>query len=201
MLSLFCNVAEVDKAHTYKGVIAMVKEILGDHIVSSPKLLLTKSFNPAEFLGDDYIAWKGPADGDGLMGEKDIDPRSLVFTEIDPAKFIFETCLRDNERLISGEERACRLKKENPKFIRFGGNVFTNLWKNYQVNKKNSVLEWIHLTFGVRFMEFQGLILRDPCGRRCVLCLGKRADDGWYWDEYLLDDLWSAGIPSVGYKL
>jgi hypothetical protein len=167
-------------------------------IVGDLKSVLTKPFNPTEFIGKGWATWKGPVNGDGLSGEEDIDSRSLALTEVELAKFIFETCLKEGETSITGEEKIRRQKEEKPEFVRFAGNVFLGLWLDYEANKKNSVLEWLHKNFGVTFMDFPGQVLRDPNGRRSILCFDRDGDGGWVWGCGWLDRQWDAGYPSAG---
>lgn len=155
-------------------------------------------FDPAKFIGKGWTIWKGPADGDGLTGEEDIDPRSLVLTEVKLAKFVFETCLKSGENFITGEEKLRRQKEEKPGFIRFGGSVFYSLWLDYQDNKEKSVLEWLHRNFGVTFMDFMGQIFRNPFGGCSVLCLNRYDAGEWRWECHWLDYQWDADNPSVG---
>jgi len=169
-------------------------------VIGEIKSIPTKPFNLAEFLGEGWTVWKGPVDGDGLSGEEDIDFRSLAVTQIEINKFLFETCLRDDERSITGEEKLRRLK-ENPNFIRFGGNVFLGLWGDYQANKENSALEWFYRERKITYLDFPGLVLRNPHGNRRVLYLSWLDDGEWYWDCHWLDgscfaDGFSAGCAS-----
>lgn len=166
--------------------------------VGDPKTLLTKLFDPTSFIGKGWATWKGSADGDGLSGEEDIDSRSLALTEIELAKFIFETCLKKGETSISGEEKLRHLKEEKPEIIRFAGNVFLGLWLDYQANKENSVLEWFHRNFGITFMDFPGQVLRYPDGDRSILFLYRHDDGEWHWDYLWLAYPWFAGGPSAG---
>lgn len=166
-------------------------------IVGQPKSLLTQPFNPAEFIGKDWKTWKGPIDGDGLSGDEDIDPRSMILTEVELAKFIFEACILAGEKSITGEEKLRRLK-EKTEFISFGGSVFYALWLDYQNNKENSILEWFYRNFGVTFMDFMGQVLRNPRGHRHVLYLDRRGTGKWDWRCPWLDSQWLAGHPSAG---
>ena len=137
-------------------------------------------FNPSEFLGKGWTVWKGPIDDDGLWGEEDIDPRSLTLSQVEITKFLFETCLKESEQSITGEEKLHRLKEKSD-LIRFGGNVFLGLWLNYQANGENSALEDLYRSRGIKFFAFFGLVLRNPSGIRSVLYFHR--DDGgrWYW--------------------
>ena len=167
-------------------------------VIGESRLIITKPFDPAEFVGKDYTTWKGHIDGDGLSGDKDIDQRSLALTEIGLAKFIFETCLKKGEVSISGEEKLRRLKEEKPDFVRFAGNVFLGLWLDYEVNKENSILEWFYRNLGITFMDFPGQVLRGPGGGRGVLCLDRGGGGRWVWGCGWLGGRWDAGDPSVG---
>jgi hypothetical protein len=161
------------------------------------KSISTKPFKPAEFLGEGWTVWKGPANGDGLSGEEDIDSRSLALSQIEIDKFLFEACLLEGESHITGEEKLRRLKAK-PNFIRFGGNVFLGLWEDYQANKENSVLEWLYKNRGIKYLDFPGLILRSPDGDRDVLYLGRRDDGRWDWICRWLGGGWSADDLSTG---
>lgn len=167
-------------------------------LLSVPKIILIRPFNPVELIGADWSIWKGSADGDGLTGEEDIDSRSLALTVIDPTTFLFETCLEGDEEPISGEERLRRLKAKL-EFVRFGSNNFIGLWKDYLVNPENSVLEWIYWTLGINYMDFMGLVLRNPYGSRYVLFFCRRdCGDRWWYGYYWLKYSRSAADPSVG---
>lgn len=170
----------------------------GHFIFGEPKSFLTQPFNPADFLGKGWTTWRGPADGDGLSGEEDIDSRSLVLSRIELAKFVFETCLKAGEKSIKGEEKLRRLKEEKPDFIRFGGNVFLGLWLDYQANKENSILEWFYRNFKISFMDFFGQILRGPGGYRGALYLSRGGGGKWDWSYGWLGSDWHAAYPSAG---
>ena len=156
------------------------------------KSFLTKQFDPAEFIGKGWTIWKGPSDGDGLSGEEDMDKRSLSLTEIDIASLFFENCLKGDEKSITGEEKLRRLKEEKPELTRLGGNIFLGLWSDYQANRENSVLKMLYQTRKIRFIDFPGLILRNPHGDRDVLYLYR--DDGgeWDWSGRWLGNDWDA---------
>lgn len=166
-------------------------------IVGEPKIIQTKPFNPAEFIGKGWTIWKGPADGDGLTGEEDFDPRSRALTEIDITWLRFETCLREGESSIKGEEKIRRLK-EMPDFIRLGGNAFLGFWEDYQANKENSALEWIYRAHKIRFIDFPDDILRSPGGSHYVLCLYRGGGGEWGWGVGWPDVGWDVGGPSAG---
>ena len=167
-----------------------LKEPTPKEIVTPSALNCTKPLDPTAFISQGWSVWKGPIDGDGLSGEEDVDPRSLALITLDPAKFLFETCLIGKETSIKGEEKLKRLK-EKANLIRFGGNVFLALWEDYQVHKENSILEWLYRTKKITYLDFFGMILRSPGALRCVLYLCR--DDGgqWSWVFSWLDDGWN----------
>ena len=169
--------------------------IEGKFFFGESKSFLTKSFKPAEFIGKGWTVWKGPIDGDGLSGEEDVDKRSLSLSEIKLASLFFETCLKEGEKPIKGEEKLRRLK-ERPDLIRLGGNVFLGLWFDYQANKKNSAMEWLFQNRKITYLDFFGLILRYPDGDRRVLYL-YRDGGGWSWHCSWLGNAWAAGDLSV----
>ncbi len=151
--------------------------------------LLTLPFNPAEFTGESWKVWLGPIDGDGLQGEPDVDLRGEELREIDWLKVLFETCLKIGEGAIKGEEKLLRLKK-NALTIRLGSKAFVSLWEDYRANGRDSVLEWFYQTKGIRYLDFMGLILRNPHGDRCVLCFDRGDGNLWRWSFYHLDKIW-----------
>jgi len=161
-------------------------QLLGIKFVESLSIDCSKNINLTEFPGKDWTTWRGPVNGDGLSGEKNIDYRSLTLTEIKVSSLIFETCL-DSERIsahIGGCGKLCELRKKQDT-ISLGGNVFLGLWRDYQVNKKNSILELLWRTRRISYLDFFGLVLRAPGGRSGILNL-TRSDNGewkrgWSW--------------------
>jgi len=62
----------------------------------------SKPFNPAEFIGAGWSVWRGPANGNGLEGEEERDPRSAMLTELDIGQVQLVTCLKQNEKVLIG---------------------------------------------------------------------------------------------------
>ncbi len=148
-------------------------------------------FNPAEFIGNGWTIWRGPADGDGLSGEEDQDERSLALTEIDPAAIFLETCLRDREDRITGEETIRRLKAAER--IRLDAGIFSVFLENHMRIPK----EWKKKTNGYRtFIFFNGTTLRSPWGYRYTLYLCFH-DREWFWRYDRLGNDRSADDPSA----
>jgi len=166
-------------------------------ITASAMVILTKTFIPSRFVGNGWTIWKGPIDGDGLSGDEDMDKRSLKISKIEVANLVFNNCLKEGETSIRGEEKIRRLK-EKPETIRLGGNVFLGLWKDYEANGSGGILEWLYKSKGLRFIDFPGLVLRDPNGHRYILDLYRNDDGQWDWDyDWLVFD-WNADILSAG---
>ncbi len=151
-------------------------------------LKLVSTFNPAEFINKDWLVWKGPANGDGKSGDEDRDVREDALSEIDWSKVDFDDCLEEGESSITGEEKLCRMKESGK--ILLGGRAFLTLWQDYQKNGEASVLEQLRKTQGITYVDFFGLVLRDPDGNRCVLYLFFDGEQ-WRWNYYWLRFGWS----------
>lgn len=143
----------------------------------------SQPFNVTAFFNDqNWSAWLGPINGDGKSGDPDFDPRTLTLTTVDFAQARFETCLKDSKNSIKGEDKLLLLKQQT-NLIRHGGQQFLALWQDYQKNGEKSVLEWLRRTKGITYLDFPGLILRNPNGYRCVLYLYWYSAR-WDWDYY-----------------
>lgn len=157
-------------------------------VVASFVLKLVSCFSPSDFIGEDWTVWKGPANGNGFVGDEDRDVREDNFSEIDWSKAEFTTCLEDGEPRITGEEKLCRLKKSGE--IRYGGRAFLSLLKDYQENGESSVLENLYRTKGIKYVDFFGLIIRAPNGSRNVLYLYRFGGGMWGWSYFWLVFKW-----------
>ncbi|MCX6712845.1 MAG: hypothetical protein NTY66_01405 [Candidatus Vogelbacteria bacterium] len=82
---------------------------------------------------------------------------------------------------LSGEPDQDSREQKEAGHIRLGGATFLALWLDYQANKENSVLGWLYRTRKIAYLDFMGLVLRDPDGSRYVLCLDRRGDGSWLW--------------------
>ncbi len=130
-----------------------------------------------------WRTWRGPIDGNGLEGEEDIDPRSLALTELEVSKIIFESCLKEGESPITGEEKV-RRQKESDK-IRLGANIFLPIWQNYEARRhcsKDLILDWLYFERKIYNLDFTGTILRDPQGNRRIIRLVCSVDYHGYID-------------------
>ncbi|MDP3764448.1 MAG: hypothetical protein Q8Q95_02395 [bacterium] len=155
------------------------------------KINRTQPFNPAQFLGEGWSIWKGPADGDGLSGEEEQDERSLNLTELDLSNIQLVTCLKEDESVIKGEEKLKRLKAKN--YVRLDAKIFQTLWENKSLIPES----WKEKTnSNTTFISFDGTTLRGPLGRRYVLCLCW-GGGGWGWYCRWLEGGWSAYDPSA----
>ncbi|MDD2731649.1 MAG: hypothetical protein PHI53_00425 [Candidatus Pacebacteria bacterium] len=152
--------------------------------VTSFVLKLAPNFNPAEFVGKDWKVIERDEREDGI-------------NELDWSTVDFETCLKEGESSITGEERLKHLKVGGK--VRLGGRAFLSLWNDYQEKeeKKASVLEQLYKTKGITFIDFPGLVLQPPFSRRSVLYLYRCGGDLFPWiDGWLVDD-WLVGSLSA----
>lgn len=126
-------------------------------------------FDPAEFLDKGWTI-------------EEEDKRSLKLTELDLTKVQFVTMLKRNELCITGEERLRRLKKSGS--IRLDAKIFQTFWENQSLIPES----WKEKVDGnIRYIFFDGTILRSPNGNRDVLCLSWY-DGKWGWHLSRLDD-------------
>lgn len=173
-----------------RGVLLGLAKIVRESL----KLACDKPFSPETFIGDGWSVWKGPANGSGLEGDEDRDRREDDLTVIDWEKVVFETHLHDGETSLPGEEKLRRAK--NSGNTQLGGRSFLSLWEDHQANRENSLLEKLRRSKGVTRIYFFGLVLRDPLGNRCVLCLYCSGSEcSWYY--FWLSHPWSAAHPSA----
>lgn len=166
----------------------------GRVIVGEPKVVpidRSKPFDPATFIGRGWTIWKGPANGDGLSGDEEQDTRSLVLTEVDLTDVRFKAMLEGRETSVKGETKLERLKKAG--HIRLDAKVFQTLWENQILIPER----WKEKTNGdITYIFFDGTVLRDSVGNRCVLCLFWN-DGAWLWSVRWLGSGFSADDPSA----
>lgn len=138
----------------------------------------TTPFDPEKFIGK---GWS--------IAEQ--DERSLSLAELDLAKAQFETCLKQGENSIKGEEKLKRLKQDGR--IRLDVKVFQILWENQHLIPES----WKEKIDGnTRYIFFDGTILRDPLGDRFALYLCW-LDGEWRWGYSWLGYAWNAINPSA----
>lgn len=119
------------------------------------------------------------------------DERALALTEINLTEVAFETTLKQGEKKVVGEEKLRRLKEDGR--IRLDAGVFKTLWENQHLIPE----KWKAQTNGnTTFIFFDGTVLQNSNGNRCVLCLYGRGG-GWDWDYRWLDRDWGANNPSA----
>lgn len=138
----------------------------------------SKRFNPAEFIGAGWTI-------------EEEDERSLALTELDITSVRLEHMLKSGEEWVKGEDKLTRLKDAG--YVRLDAGIFLTLWQNQHLIPTS----WKELTNGnTTFIYFDGTILRDSDGRRCVLCLCWRGGQ-WDWVVRWLDYRWRARRPSA----
>jgi hypothetical protein len=158
-------------------------------IIKGPNVLVidrSKPFDPTRFLGQGSSIWRGPADGKGIEGEEDQDPRSVALTELDFSNVAFDNFLKESESVITGEEKLVRMKA-SPR-IRYDAGVGVALLDE----KDQATLRWLHGTYGITWMEF-ATVLRRSDGHRYFLSLCRDGDGSWYGYCLWLDRGRSAG--------
>ena len=138
-------------------------------------------FDPEEFFGEGWSIWRGPADGDGLKGEEEEDPRSLALNEINPSKIELIITLTEGEESVNGEENLRRLQATGN--ILLDANVLLAFWNNQHL---------IPESWKGKYVYFPGTILRDPDGGRLVFYLGWNGSE-WHWSYYWLGGDWYVG--------
>lgn len=148
----------------------------GRLVVKGPSVLTvdrSKPFDSTRFLGNGSSVWRGPADGNGLEGEEDQDPRSLALTEIDFSGACFESGHQEGENVITGEVKLERLKQMPD--IRLDAEIGQALLDE----EDQATLRFLHRTYGITWMEFAGTVLRRSDGRRYFLYLDRGGDGSW----------------------
>ena len=138
----------------------------------------TSAFDPVAFIG---VGWS-------ILEQ---DERSLKLSEVDLTKVSLEMTLKDGEKSVVGEEKLKRLVATGD--IRLDAKVFQTLWEN-----KHLIPEaWKQPTNGnTTYVFFDGTILRDSDGDRCVLYLYWRGGK-WSWGCRWLGHKWGASYPSA----
>jgi len=145
-----------------------------------------KTFDPATFIDK---GWK--------VLEAETDRRASALEQVDFTKANLETCFKQGETHITGEEKLKRLKEGGN--IRLGSETFLALW----TEEGQKTLEWLHGEKGVACFDFFGTILEGPYNDRFVLRLyryGYSYDEGrvfggwkWDWTYYWLGNDWDDG--------
>lgn len=161
--------------------------ILGPGQTDNLALLLPREFlqpfNLAEFIGRRW----GVAEP-----EETLDLAKLDFSWVR-----FETCLKHDEELIEGEEKLMRLRgMRDMGVVCLNSDAFHALWLDYQTRGENSILEWLRKNERVTYLDFFGLILKNPSGARFVLYFywsGGR----WGWRYRWLGHRWDLSHRSA----
>lgn len=160
-----------------------------------PPLVIDRSISPVCRLGPEWSVWLGPADGNGLEGEPDVDPRAGAVTTFDVSKVRFLSGLVEGESSITGEERLKRLRIGTD--IQIDAQTF---WALY-TEKGQVTLRWLHDFYGVNWIEELGTILRCPDGRRYSLVLDSFYDGSWDWGFRQLCNNCDADNPAIGLQV
>jgi hypothetical protein len=137
---------------------------------------VTPALTPATFIGK------------GWSYAEARDSRSATLGLLDDySRVQLSTKWLQDKKSIDGETRRRRIL-EDQSSTPLNCDHFLNLWNN----KKKIPESWKE----VGVITFDGDVLRDPNGSRCVLCL-YWSDGQWHWGYYWLDDGWGARRPSA----
>ena len=152
---------------------ALEKGFVFENIITFDSAL----FNPAKekFLGK------------GWRIDEPEDSNYLALTGFNPSEIVLDHAIKDGENCINGEERLTRLKAKTD-FIRLGAKAFFAFKRNPHLlpedwKKRNG-------NGNIRFIHFDGTILRYPYGDRLSLYLFWN-DGEWIWNTDWLDDVWN----------
>lgn len=170
------NLGQVEAIVNKLGGMEGVQRFLSGLVVVVASVLRInrkKTFDPVGFIGK---GWK--------ITEQ--DERSLALTEVDLSKVLLETTLKEGENVVGGEEKLNRLKATG--HVRLDAAIFQALWENQGLIPE----AWKE----VGAIYFDGTILLNPHGLRCVLCLCW-SDGRWGWGCGWLADDWNARGPSA----
>lgn len=154
----------------------------GKVIVGEPKVITIarNRFNPNKFIGDGW----------SILNDE-TDARSIALTELDLTKVQQVTMLKDGETYVKGEEKLKRLKASD--YIRLDADIFLTLWENQHLIPES----WKEKVNGnTRYIFFDGTVLRDSGGDRCVLYL-YWSDGAWRWFVGWLGLDWIDDSPSA----
>ncbi len=154
----------------------------GKVIVDSPRVInIDRSipFDPKTFIGNGWSI-------------EEQDERAIALTEIDLTSVMFDSTLEKGEKRIKGEDKLNRLKEKTNR-IRLDAGIFKTLWENQILIPE----KWKEQTNGnTTFIFFDGTVLRDSDGDRCVLFL-YWSDGEWSWNYDWLVHGWDASDPSA----
>ena len=129
---------------------------------------------------------------DHMWSIEEQDLKSIALTEINLTEVTFDSILKKGEKSIKGEDRLKRLKQKTNS-IRLDAGVFKKLWENQNLIPE----KWKEQTNGdPTFIFFDGTIVRNSRGNRCVLYLCWSCNR-WNWDYSWLERDWSANNPSA----
>jgi hypothetical protein len=141
------------------------------------KFIDTATFSPLTFIGE------------GWLFAEARNPRSAALVLLDDySKVKLSTDWLEGKSSIDGETRRTRILADTAN-TPLNADHFLDLWNN----KEKIPEEWKKVK-GI--ITFDGDVLRDSDGNRCVLFLCWR-DGEWDWSYFWLDNRWSADDPSA----
>lgn len=166
-------------------------------LIGEPRIIpidRTVPFSPAEFIGNGWSIWKGPAEGTGLEGEEEQDKRSIALTTLDVTRLRLETTLKGEETSIIGEEKLKRLTAMTDA-IRLDAGIFQTFWRNQHLIPERFKAK---TNGNTTYVFCDGTVLRSPFGLRCVVYFCWLGDARkWFWDCSRLGRRFDAFFPSA----
>ena len=102
------------------------------------------------------------------------DQRALDLPEVDFSKVRFESGLKENESVITGEMKLKNLRDRTE--IRLDAKFGQDLYEE----EDQETLRWLYDTYGVRWFECAGTVLQHGSDLdRSFLCLYRQVDGSW----------------------
>lgn len=143
----------------------------------------SRPFDPAKAFGHGWRIWCGPAKGSGLDGPPAQSNLSLALDYIDIPKLRLETCLREWEDCILGDEKVERLL-HSPDIL-----IDCRLFQAFRERDYLIPKEWMNLAHGkVTTIAFPGQLLRSPSGGRYEAHMSYYAER-WHFSTRWLKNL------------
>lgn len=132
-------------------------------------------FDPKVLFEDDrWSVWRGPLDGDGLIGEEKQDARSLALGVLGLDTIKFSDYLEPGEYpWMEANERLLRVFESGS--IRLDAQIGQALLEE----PDHQCLNWIYFASGIDSFELPGTVLRDAYGEPCLLYIARLSPGFW----------------------
>ena len=153
-------------------------------IINNPSVITIEryeSFKPQDLLGEGWrIVWQ--------------DDRSLAITELDLSNVVFDSFVGSKEPwiYIRGYARSKRLEEASCNYIPLDAEIFQTLWENpYLIPDSWKSMDGKDDENGrTIYIFFNGTILQDENGAKCILALCWNQNKGWFFRTRYINDIW-----------